>query len=394
MTECSPRPTVRDALLLVANYDSDVGYAWWLMESFWAAIARRYSPTLRVLLAYPRISKLPTEIAQAPVELSETDFSQRSWQAIRLQLQLLREARIRTMYLTDAPSISWCYLLYRLAGVRTIIVHDHTPGRRSTPTTLALFAKRLLHRVPGLAADAMIGVTPFVSRRHRDVVGFPAERCFVAENGIPDSASEERVDVRATFGIPADRRVLVSVGRAHHVKGISVVLDAMAMLIREHGRRDIHFLFCGDGPHLQDFIDQAESLRIRDHVTFAGRYSPVIPIVRGSDIAIHASTAEVGYSLSILECMQAGLPLVVSDDESVAGATEAGVTGLTFRTDDAAAAAAAIVHLLDDPVLGARLGATARERVKQHYTLARTHVQLLDAVERTMRRRDPALLPR
>lgn len=29
-------------ILLVANWESDVGYAWWLMENFWATIAQYY----------------------------------------------------------------------------------------------------------------------------------------------------------------------------------------------------------------------------------------------------------------------------------------------------------------------------------------------------------------
>jgi glycosyltransferase involved in cell wall biosynthesis len=373
--------TQRDALLLVANYDSDVGYAWWLMESFWVALADRYAPGADVVLAYPSISKVPAAIASAPMELAVCDYSKRSFGELLAQWRLIVSRRARVMYLTDAPSLSWRYALYRLGGVRRIIVHDHTPGRRTPPGRLALAVKKLLHRLPLLPADAMIGVTPYVSRRHREVVGFPADRCFVAENGIPEATSTERLGVHTAFGIPASRRVLVAVGRANHVKGITVVLEAMAKLVHQQGRRDVHFLFCGDGPHLGDFKVRATALGITEFVTFAGRQHDIMPILRGCDMAIHASSAEVGYSLSILECMQARLPLVVSDDESVAGASEHGLTALVFRTGDADSAASALTRLLDEPALAIRLAEAAADRVVNHYSLERTRTRLLQAVE-------------
>jgi len=373
----------RDSMLLVANYDSDVGYAWWLMEGFWVALANRYAAEAQVLLAYPSISRLPQTIAEAPIEPMVADFTRATLGAVLAQWRLLRARRVRVMYFTDAPSLHWRYALYRLAGVRRIVVHDHTPGRRTAPGASAFAMKRALHRLPLFPADALIGVTPFVSRRHREVVGFPPARCFTAENGIPEATSTERLDVHGAFGIPAERQVLVAVGRAHHVKGIAVVLEAMAQLVHQQARRDVHFLFCGDGPHLEDFRERASALQITDFVTFAGRQQGVMSILRGCNLAIHASLAEVGYSLSILECMQAGLPLVVSDDESVAGATEHEVTGLLFRTGDASSAAAAIARLLDDPALAARIGAAAADQVRHRYHLARTHAQLLEALSRT-----------
>lgn len=372
------------ALLLVANYDSDVGYAWWLMESFWVALANRYADQANVLLAYPSISKVPSAIATAPIELTVANFMGGSLGTVRAQLRLITDRRVRVMYLTDAPSLSWRYPLYRLAGVRRIVVHDHTPGRRTVPGPVKLLMKRILHRLPWLAADAMIGATPFVTRRHRDVVGFPPHRCFTAANGLPPSKSGERLNVHATFGIPAHRRAMVAVSRAHHIKGIELVLDAIAELVITQGRRDLHFLFCGDGPHLDDFRAKAAALQIAEFVTFAGRRTDIMPILRGCDLAIHPSLAEVGYSLSILECMQAALPIVVSDDESVAGATVDGQTALHFRSGDALSAAAKITELLDDRVRAEAMAVNAHAVVCSQYHLDTTHAALLEAMERAM----------
>lgn len=369
------------SFLLVANYDSNVGYAWWLMESFWVALAARYSNHFSVILAYPSISRVPEDIAAAPLKIVEQHFGSTGLRQIGSQLRFLREHAVRIMYLTDAPASSWRYPLYRLAGVRTIIVHDHTPGNRRVSFPGLVAIKKMLRRVRACSVDAMIAVTPFVRTRHTDVVGFPAERCFVAENGIPLVEDTWVLNVHEAFQIPADRRILVAAGRAHPIKGISVALEALRILVRDHRRTDLHFLFCGDGPQLQELKSQAQALGIADYVTFAGRQSPVHPLLRGCDFAIHPSRAEVGYSLSILEFMLARLPVVVSDDPSVAGAVVPEESGLTFATGNSAAAAQAVLRLLTDRTLAERLADSAYHRVRTRYSLSQTHRQLIEAVD-------------
>lgn len=60
----SPKSRVTGAILLVANFSSDVGYAWWLMENFWVTIARHYhGHGKRSILIYPRISAVPKAVA-------------------------------------------------------------------------------------------------------------------------------------------------------------------------------------------------------------------------------------------------------------------------------------------------------------------------------------------
>ncbi len=121
-------PSEKPGLLLVANWDSDVGYAWWLMESYWAALAEDYQTQMTAILAYPSISKLPEVIEKAPVSPMVVDFSRFSPGLLWTQLRFLRRHRIQVMYLSDRAPRHWIYLLYRLAGVRRILVHDHTPG--------------------------------------------------------------------------------------------------------------------------------------------------------------------------------------------------------------------------------------------------------------------------
>jgi glycosyltransferase involved in cell wall biosynthesis len=367
------------ALLLVANWDSDVGYAWWLMESFWAALASHYHPATRVVLAYPSISRLPRAIAEAPLQTVEHDFRPTSLRAVGDQCRFLRRHRVRAIYFSDRATWHWRYLVYRLCGVRLIIVHDHTPGVRSVPTGPKRWIKTMVHRLPWVTADGLIGATPFVRQRFIDVNQAPARRCHVAPNGLPALADPSPpTDVHALFSIPAHRRILVMTGRANRYKGIDFVLDLLVALTRD-GRDDVHFLFCGAGPDLDHFRERAAALGVASRVTFAGRRSDIPALLPGCDAAIHPSLGEVGYSLSILEYLRAGLPVLVPDNPSVCGATEHEVTGLVYPTGDVHAAAAALVRLLDDPPMARRMGEAGRLKVESEFTLTATHRALLNA---------------
>ncbi len=369
-----------DALLLVANWDSAVGYAWWLMESFWVRLAEHYRARADVILAYPAISTVPPHIAQAPLRVVEEDFSAKGLRNVLAQCRFLRDRSVRIIYFSDRSTWDWRYAFYRLCGVQRIIIHDHTPGCRPTPNGLKRLLKRMANRAPLIRADAAIGATEFVRRRLIEVNGFPPAGCHVAPNGL--AAVEyrgEAADLSSLFAIPRNRKVLAMTGRATRYKGVDFALRCMAAL-REASRTDLHFLFIGDGPDLPDFIEMAGALGVDGYCTFAGKRDDVPALLAGAYLAIHPSRGEVGYSLSILEYMRAGLPVIVPDNPSVCGATVHNVSGIVFPEGDVDAASRAVERLLDDRELHAAMCSTAKEMARG-YSLKTTYAALLGAFD-------------
>ncbi len=369
-----------NTLLLVANYDSNVGYAWWLMESFWVKLAEHYRPYVRVVLAYPSISTLPDAISKAHLETVEQDFSKKNLHKLFKQCLFLRTHKVKALYLSDRPTWNVRYALFRFCGVRLIIVHDHTPGVRTPPRGIKAMLKSIVHRIPWLRADGAIGATDFVRQRLIEVNGMPADRCFAAPNGLPELSSQpSAIDLHDMFAIPRHRKILVMASRAHGYKGVDFALECLERL-RDSGRDDVHFLFIGDGPHLQSFKKLVEEKDIKGHCTYAGQRNDVGSLLAGADIAFHPSRGEVGYSLSILEYMRAGLPVVVPDDPSVCGAIEHKVTGLIYPEGNVQKAILALEMLLTDKHFRKKLGASAK-RNSSKYSLQETQKSLLYAFE-------------
>lgn len=360
-------------ILLVANYASDVGYAWWLMENFWHVIATRaVADGGTCLLAYPKIGVIPTLIAESPIEIVELPFRHRSWPDLWRGLRFVRRERITAIYLTDWPHIHWIYLLWRLAGVSRIVLHVHTSASEG-PSRLRLLPvlKSALHRLRVFSASLYVAVSDYVSHRLRVTRRVPAELCTVVRNGVPLFACDpaRRSGVRAGLGIPEDATLIVLVSRATFHKNLGFAVECVARLLRDERQRDRLFaVHCGEGPDLDVFLRQAERAGIAHNFRFLGRRSDVRDILCAADIGFHPSRGEA-MSLAILEFMCAGLAVVTSDLPSVSSALDVGVSGETYRNGDLEHATAVLAALADDPGRRQALGRAAIEACRTRFSL-------------------------
>lgn len=368
------RRSDKPGLLMTANWDSGVGYAWWLMESYWETLAKNYSRNFNCILAYPSISEIPESIARAPVQPVLADFSSFGVKVFR-QIVFLIKNRIKVIYFSDKPARHWSYLLFRFAGVRKIVVHDHTPGLRNKPSGFKRVLKKTLLMMPGIKADVCIGATDFVKRRSIDVACMPENRCTAVPNGIPTDLPPIQ-SVHQRFEIPQGRRVIVTCARANQYKGGFFALEVLASL-RRKGFDNWHYLYLGDGPDREKLISKSIELEIEDFVSFPGRVKGVLSLLQTCSFAFHPSKGEVGYSLSILEYMLCGLPVLVSNNPSVCGATDSGNTGIIYREDDVSDAVQKMSLLLEKPDQIVSMGHRASEAVKERFSLKLSHQQLI-----------------
>lgn len=371
-------------ILLVANWDSGVGYAWWLMENFWRTIADHFiGQGMQCHLIYPRISRLPAAIAESSIKTHELSFQDHSLRGLCRLFRFVREHDIRYIYLTDAPSYSWLYVLLKFLGVRKIVVHDHTPGDRTAATGLKKSLKRSLQASPLVTADHFIGVTSFVVDRLINVACIPASKCSCAENGITpiELDAADRQYAFKVFNIPAGRQIVITTGRASRYKGIDFFIECANQLINIEQRTEFHFLFCGDGPDIDAFKKLAAHHELGHYFTFAGNRQDIRDILPSCHIGFQASKGEVGYSLSILEYMSAGLVTLVPDRPSTSLATVNGINGLVYQADDIASATSNI-KIAADVEAGKAIRANAIKAVKERYNLVNTNSQLIDILER------------
>jgi glycosyltransferase involved in cell wall biosynthesis len=92
------------------------------------------------------------------------------------------------------------------------------------------------------------------------------------------------------------------------------------------------------------------ALGLNDDVNFTGNQSDVVPYLCATDIGVLCSTSIETFSLSALENLACGVPMVMSETGGAAEIIENGVNGFLFKVSDDAAMLYAINKLLDADV--------------------------------------------
>lgn len=371
-------------ILLAANWESDVGYAWWLMENFWVAIAEHFEHRGKSsYLIYPKITEIPDAIEASCIKVLEHDFRDRSPSSLIRLHQIIRRHAIQYIYLSDARSYSLLYPLLKLWGINTIVVHEHFPGDRTIATSWRKLFKSGIQRIPFYTADHFIAVSDFVYRRFIQVACIPASKCSTAPNGIiPINPSDtDRKYAKNIFNIPENRLIVVSTGRADYYKGIDFIIKCCAELVHQRSINDLHFLFCGDGPDLEDFRELVSTYKVDEYFTLAGKRPDIRDILPSCDIGFHASKGEVGYSLSIIEYMSAGLGTIVPDLPSTSEATRHNDTGLLYKHGNVSSACDAI-ELCRSSEFRRKLSTNAQFTARDIYNLEDTNTQLINTLDR------------
>lgn len=359
----------RPALLMVANYEPGVGFAWWLMEHFWvmsSEIARDNG--WDAILAYPEAGRIPRSILRAPIFVQYLPVPGRSLGEFLKFLVAVRRLRISAVYFTDRPFTSSWYLILRLLGVRKILVHDHSPGDRPPVRGIKGAVKALWRRMPLLSADYMIAVSPLVAERAVANARIPRHRLRVVQNGIaPKEHTGRNQELLQDLGIPSDANVCITVARAHAYKRIDHVVEIARRLLMSTQSKPTYFLHCGDGPDLSRLKELVSAANLQDYFKFLGVRNDVHELLCSADVAVHPSAGEA-FSLAILEYMRAGLPLLVPDIPSVCQAIENGVDGLIYADGDFDEAAELLRDLLEHPSMKMSIGAAARDKVYSRYS--------------------------
>ncbi len=171
---------------------------------------------------------------------------------------------------------------------------------------------------------------------------------------------------RASLPIDDDARVVLWVGRLDPVKGLDELIDAFRAITDETGA---HLLLAGDGTYGDAVRKRIERNRSEDRVHLLGTRSDVPGLLKIADVFAFPSHTE-GMPNALLEAMAAGRPIVTTDVPGCRDLVTDGVSGLLVPAYDSVALAAAVVRLLSDRGLAARLGGRAAAHIDAHHTFA------------------------
>jgi len=199
-------------------------------------------------------------------------------------------------------------------------------------------------------------------------MGAPRERVHHIRCGV-DSAA-----IPLAHPSSADP-VILAVGRLVEKKGPDRLLRAFSLVHRQ--RPEARLRIIGDGPLAEACHALVRELSIAGAVTLLGAqpHRRVLEELTAARVFVQHSITAVsgdteGTPVAIMEASAAGLPVVATYHAGIPEVVTDGATGFLVAENDVEATAQAILALLEDSELAARLGAQGRERALADFSVA------------------------
>jgi glycosyltransferase involved in cell wall biosynthesis len=278
------------------------------------------------------------------------------------------------------PAAAIACLLARPAGALVITWHSDIVRQRRLVRLYKPLERLLLNRCAAIIATspAYVASSPVLTEH--------ADRCHLIPFGIYAEQFDDALvdqsavrELRRRFG----SRVVLSVGRLVHYKGIKFLIRAMAKV-------DAKLVIIGDGPLRADLEREAASAGLPDRVVFLGDVDGNLNnYFHASDVfALPSCERSEAFGIVQLEAMACGIPVVnTSIDTGVPYVSPDGVTGLTVASRSPDEMAAALNRLLDDQQLREKMGRAARARVFNEFGIVEMAAQTLNLYRSVLRDR-------
>ena len=243
-----------------------------------------------------------------------------------------------------------------------------------------------LRRTKGLP-DRIICVSEAVRQVVLEREQVDEGRVEVIRNGVDPFpvSGEEATEIRRGLGIEADHLVVGMVANFNRsVKGVSRFLDAVPEIVREVP--SARFLLLGRGKEEKALREKARALGVESFVLFAGFKPDIHRYYAIMDVSALTSFSE-GLSITLLESMRCGVPVVATRVGGNPEVVADGVTGYLVPPGDVSSFASKTVELLLDKDLRKRMGEEARRRVERHFLLGDVASRYLETYEGLLSRK-------
>lgn len=293
----------------------------------------------------------------------------RGWQLCREQ----RFAVINAQFVIPSGLVAWPLARwFGIPFVASFIGGDiYDPSKGTSPHRSALL--RWLVRRVGAAAQGRTAISKDTARRAKELHGVRGEITVTPLGLVPTTVS---VVSRGELGLPEHVPLFVSVGRLIPRKGFEDLLRVW---------KDIsaaHLIIIGDGPLRVRLENVIHELDIAGRVHLLGFVDEVKKrqVLRAADVYISGAEHE-GFGIVFLEAMEAGLPIVATDNGGQTDFLIAGENAVLVPPRQPEQLLEAVKQLLQDSRLRESLARNNREKVQQYY-VAKTVAQFEGVLQR------------
>lgn len=220
--------------------------------------------------------------------------------------------------------------------------------------------------------------------------GFEHHQIEQIVNGVampPPRQKNTRAEARAALAevnrdlaVEESAPVVVYTGRLDAAKGLHELIRAWPRVLACYPTARLWMV--GEGADREELDATIRDCEVRPQVAMPGAFDDVQDVLNAADLFVLPSHQE-GISISLLEAMAAGVPVIASDIPGNRAVIEPGLHGLLVPPRDVASLSQAIVDSLAQPLAAADRAANGRWRVEHEFSLdrmAHRHLELFREV--------------
>ncbi len=344
-----------------------------------------------VAVACPQHSPLAEKLRSScvkvlPLPLAGTIAPRQDFLALKMLVEYMRSLRISLVHshgakaaLIARPASIFAGVPVSVYTVHNSVIHNNLPQWKNN---LIILTEYLL----SLVTDGIITVSEALRREITVMEKIPARKITVIRNGINYARLDftaEREKFKRQWNIPANRTVLGTVARLAPQKGLSVLVQAAAMLVP---RCNLHFLIVGDGPLKKSLQEQIRAANLENLFTFTGTIKNTAEAYAAMNMFVLPSLTE-GLPLSLLEAMACALPVVASSAGGIPEVVTDGDCGILVTPGNPEQLASGIARLLDHPQWARQLGARARQKVLREFDAGKMVEQVVQLYHSLLQRK-------
>jgi glycosyltransferase involved in cell wall biosynthesis len=174
---------------------------------------------------------------------------------------------------------------------------------------------------------------------------------------------DEKERLRHRLGYPADRAVVLYVGRLSRAKGVMTLIEGWPERMRKFPHAHLVMVGSGKGSWDDcepDILDYLRTHRLERDITMAGHSDAVHEHLQAADLFVSPSDYE-GFSLTLVEALGCAIPVVSTAVGAAPEFIRTGVNGFLCEPKDARSLNAALDLALGQPEHWPEISRRARE---------------------------------
>jgi len=195
----------------------------------------------------------------------------------------------------------------------------------------------------------------------------PENKLVTIHNGLTPMDFYNKIEAQKILHLNSSDLIIGSIGNLYKTKGFTYLVEAANILISKN-KISATFIIIGDGSERKNLESLIKKYNLENNFILTGQIDEAAKLLRAFDIYVCSSVKE-GLPYSILEAMQAELPIITTDVGGIPEMIENEKTGLLAKPINAQNLADNLQKLIVDKNLAAELSKNAKQIVNQNFSL-------------------------